>query len=173
MPNSPHGKTWMICADRSYQDDIIRRSTRFKPPLLHSNEFDMNYNHLSVDSTHTGHSILNFPPQFTSNQVDSTTNLFDKVVLTEVVLRPTKKPRSVGPHKSILKKNGNKKISQLENKKFRSVSRSLYGIHVDLDSDEDNVPQQRLLYTNEDKKNYPLMDTGTSIPIIAWKLKKN
>ena len=85
-PNSPHRQTRMIRADLSYQDDIIRRSTRFKPPLLHSNKFDMNYNHLSVDSTHTDHSILNCPPQFTSTQVYSTTDLFDEVVLTEVVM---------------------------------------------------------------------------------------
>ena len=139
--NSHHGQTQLVRADLSCQDDIIRQSTRFKPPLLHSNKFDMNYNHLSVDSTHTDHSILNFPPQFTSNQVDSTTNLFDKVVLTEVVLQPTEKPRSVGPHKSISKKNGNKKKSRLENKKFRSANKSLYGIHIDPDKDDNNVPQ--------------------------------
>ena len=52
-PSSLHGQTQMVRADLSYQDDIIRRSTRFKPPLLHSNEFDMNNNHLSVNSTHT------------------------------------------------------------------------------------------------------------------------
>ena len=60
-----------------------------------------------------------------------------------------------------------------KNKKFRSVNKSLYGIHVDFDSDDDYVPQQRLLYTNKDKKNYSLMDTGTFIQIIAWKLTKN
>ena len=95
------------------------------------------------------------------------------MILTEVILRPTKKPRSVGPHKSILKKNRNKKESRLENKKFRSVSKPLYEVSVDPSSDEDNVPQRRLLYTNEDKKNYPLMDNGVSIPIVAWKLTKN
>ena len=61
-------------------------------------------NHLSVNSTHTDHSILNSPPKFTSNQVDSTTDLLDEVVLTGVVMQPTKKLRSVAPHKSILKK---------------------------------------------------------------------
>ena len=53
------------------------------------------------------------------------------------------------------------------------MSNSLYGIYVDPSKDDDDVPQQRLLYTNEDKKNYPPMDTGTSVPIIAWKLTKN
>ena len=36
-----------------------------------------------------------------------------------------------------------------------------------------NLPQRLILYTNGDRKNYPLMDTGTSIPIVAWKLTKN
>ena len=94
------------------------------------------------------------------------------MILTEVVLRPTKKLRSVGPHKLISKENCNKKKSCVENKKFKSVDKSLYGMHVDFDRDDNYVPQQRLLYTNKNKKNYPLMDTGTSIPIIAWKLTK-
>ena len=87
----------MVRADLSYQDDIIRRSARFKPPLLHSNKLDMNYNHLLVDSTHADHSILNFLPQFTSNQVDSTTNLFNEVISTEVVIRPTEKTKECRP----------------------------------------------------------------------------
>ena len=53
------------------------------------------------------------------------------------------------------------------------MSKPLYGVSVDPNSDEDNVPQQRLLYTNGDKKNYPLMDTGASIQIVTWKLAKN
>ena len=84
-------------------------------------------------------------------QVDANTDLLEEVILTEVVPRPTEKPRSVGPHKLISKEYGNKKKSRLENKKFRSANKSLYGIHVDPDNDDDNVPQQRLLVTNEDK----------------------
>ena len=81
-------------------------------------------------------------------QVDSNTDLLDKMILTEVVTRPTKKPRSVGPHKLISKKIDNKKKARLENKKFRSVKESLYGIHVDPNND-------------------------TYIPLVTWKLTKN
>ena len=28
------------------------------------------------------------------------------------------------------------------------------------------------MYTNEDEKNYPFMDTGASVPIVAWKFTK-
>ena len=94
----------MLHATICYQDDIICRSTRFKLSLLHFNELNMNNNHLSTNSEYNDHSVLNFPLQFTPNQVDSTTNLLDKVVLTEVVLQPTEKPRSVGPHRLTLTK---------------------------------------------------------------------
>ena len=106
-------------------------------------------------------------------QVDSNTNLLDKMILTEVVTRPTRKLRSVGPHKSISKKIDNKKKEHLENKKFRSVNKSLYGIHVYPDDDDDNVPQQRLLFTNKNKTNYSSINNDTYIPIITWKLTKN
>ena len=59
--NSPHRQTRIVRANLSYQDDIIRQSTRFKSSLLHSDKFDMNNNHLSVNSTHTEYSILNSP----------------------------------------------------------------------------------------------------------------
>ena len=91
----------------------------------------MNNNHVSTDSECNDYSVLNVPLQFTSNEVDSTTNLLDKMVLTEIVLRPTKKPRSVGPQKSLLKKNDNKRKSHQKNKKFRSVYKSTYRTTAD------------------------------------------
>ena len=54
------------------------------------NKFNMNNNHLSVNSTCNDHSILNFLLQFTPNQVDYTIDLLDEVVLTEAVIRPIK-----------------------------------------------------------------------------------
>ena len=72
----------------------------------------------------------------------------------------------------IPKKNRNKRKSHLENKKFRSVSKPLYGVLVDPNSNNDIKPPQHLLYKNEDKNNYPLMDTGASVPIVVWKLTK-
>ena len=35
------------------------------------------------------------------------------------------------------------------------------------------IIQQRLIHTNKDAKNYPFIDTGASILIVAWKLTKN
>ena len=51
------------------------------------------------------------------------------------------------------------------------MSKPLYRVSVDPSSDEDNMPQRCLLYTDNDTKNYPLMDTGAFIPIVAWKVQ--
>ena len=45
-------------------------------------------------------------------------------------MRPSKKLRNVGPHKSILKKNDKQWKSHQENKKFRSVCQPTYGTTV-------------------------------------------
>ena len=106
-------------------------------------------------------------------QVDLNTNLLDKMILTDIITRPIKKPRSVGPHKLISKKIDNNKKAHLENKKFRSVNKSLYGIHLDPDNDDDNVLHQSLLFTNENKTNYSSTNNNMYIPIVTWKNTKN
>ena len=85
---SPRKQNRMLCAIIRHQYGIIHRSTRFKSSLLHFNELDIDNNHLSTNAEYNDHSILNF--HFTPNEVNYTTNLLD-VVLTVVVLRPTKK----------------------------------------------------------------------------------
>ena len=107
------------------------------------------------------------------NQVDSDTNLLDNVLLKKDVLRPTKKLRSVGIHKSKLEKATSKKKSHLKNKKFRSVSIQLREGSTDSSIGEENILQQRLFYINEDLKNYPFIDTGACITISTCKLTKN
>ena len=59
---------------------------------------------MSTDSGYDNHSCINFPFHSAINQVYSSTDLRDEVILTKVVIQPTKKTRSVDPHKSIPKK---------------------------------------------------------------------
>ena len=127
---------------------------------------------LSTKSEYENRSNINFPLHHALNQVDSSTNLLDKVILTEVVLQPTKKPRSVGPHKSILKENGNKRKSRLGNKKFRSVYKLLYGLTVDPNSNNSLKPPRHLLCKSKGKNKYTLRNTSTLFPIISWKITK-
>ena len=78
----------------------------------------------------------------------------------------------MGPHKSISKKNDNKRKSYLRNKKFRSVSKPLYGIPADPNSKNGLKSPQNLLYKSKEKNKYPLMNTSTSISIVDWKITK-
>ena len=93
------------------------------------------------------------------------------MILTEVVIRPTEKPRSVGPHKSILKKNGNKRKPRQENKKFRSVCKPTYGATADHNINIDLKSSRHLLCKSKDKDIYPHRNTNTLFP-ICWKFTK-
>ena len=161
----------MLCATICCQVDIVRRSTRFKSSILHFNELNIDNNHLLTNSEYNDHTVNNFPLQFATNQVDSTTNLLDNVVLTEVVIRPTEKPRSAGPYRLILKKNGNKRKSRLENKKFRSMCKPLYGITTDPDINNGLKSLRYLLYKSDDRNKFPLKNTST-LYLISWKFTK-
>ena len=131
----------------------------------------MNNNHLSTNSTYSDHSVLNFPLQFTPNQVDSATNLLDKVNLSKVVMQLTKKQRSVGPHKLILKKIGNKRKSHQENKKFKSIYKPTYGTNANHDVINSLKSSRHLLYESKDRNKYPHRSTCTLFP-ISWRFKK-
>ena len=87
--SSPCQQNWMLCALNLCQN--------------------VGNNHLSMDSGYDNYSCINFTFHCALNQVDLSTNLLDKVILPEVVIQLTKKPRSVGPHKLVPKKNRNKK----------------------------------------------------------------
>ena len=89
----------MLRALNLRQDVVLLGSTKLEPSLLPLDELIMGKDHLSTDSGYDNHSCINFPFHRALNQVDSNTDLLDEVILIEVVLRPTRKPRNVGPHK--------------------------------------------------------------------------
>ena len=89
------------------------------------------------------------------NQVDLNIDLLDNVLLKKVVVQPTKKARSAGPHKLKSKTTTNKQKSRNKNKKSRSVSTQLRGGSTEPNSDETNILRHHLFYTNENLKNYP------------------
>ena len=125
---------------------------------------------LSTNSEYNDHSVLNFPLQFTPNQVDSTTNLLDKVVITKVVLRPIGKPRSVRPHKSILKKCQQEEITPRK-QNFRSVCKPPCGATANRKVNNSLKSSRHLLYESEDRNKYPHRNTHTLFP-INWKFTK-
>ena len=128
----------------------------------------MDNGNLSTKLKYDNCSNINFQLPHALNKIDLNTDLLDKVILTEVVLQPTKKPRSVGSHKSISKKNGSKMKSRLGNKTFRSVSKPIYGIPSDPNSNNGFKPPRHLFYKSKDKNKYPHWNTSISIPTVAW-----
>ena len=60
-------------------------------PYLPSDELNLCNDYIFIDSKYNDQCFF--------NQVDSNTNLLDNVILRQVVMQPTKKPRSVGSHK--------------------------------------------------------------------------
>ena len=130
---SPCRRNRMLCSLNYRQDIIVHENTNLQSSLLSFKELNMGYGDLSTNFEYDNRSYINFQLHHALNQVDLNIYLLDEVILSEVVLRPNKKTQSLGPHKSILK-NGNKKKSRLGNKKFRSVSKPLYGINADHNS---------------------------------------
>ena len=106
---SPCRQNWMLCSLNHYQDTTERENTKSKSSLLPFEELNMGNGDLSTKSEYINYSNINFPLHYTLNQIHSNTDLMNKMILTKVVLQPTKNPRSVGLHKSISKKNGNKR----------------------------------------------------------------
>ena len=103
-PPSPHRQNWMLCSRNHCQNITVCENTKLKSSLLPFKVLIMDNGDLSTKSEYNNRPNINFPLHHTLNQVELNTNLQDEVILTKVVLRPTKKPKSVGPHKLILKK---------------------------------------------------------------------
>ena len=165
----------MLCAINFHQDATLCEYTKMKLPFLPFVEPNLCNDYILSDLKYIDRFCINFPCHFVSNQVDSDTDLLDNVILIKVTLQPIKKPRGVDPHKSKLKskKTISKKKTLLKSKKFMGVSTRLCEGSADPSSDEKNILQQRLTYTNKDLKKYPFINTSASIPIVAWKLTKN
>ena len=158
----------MLCSLNYCQDNTACENIDLKSPLLTFEELIMDNGDLSTKSEYDNRSYINCLFHHARNQVDLNTNLLDGVILTEFVLRPTTNLWSVGPHKLISKKNGNKRKSRVENKKFRSVHRLLYGITADPNISNGLKSPRHLLYKSEDRNKCPLRNTSTLFP-ISWK----
>ena len=62
---------------------------------------DTSNDHLTMDSEYDNHYRIYLPCCQRPNQVDSSIDVQDKMILTKVVTHPIKKSRGVGPHKLI------------------------------------------------------------------------
>ena len=96
----PCRQNLMICAINCCQDAPRHESTKMKPPFLPYDDPDLCSDYLLKVPEYIDCFCINFPCHCVLNKVDLDTSLLDNVLLTKDVLQPTKKPRSVGPHKS-------------------------------------------------------------------------
>ena len=102
-----------------YQDATLQEYAEVKPPFLPYGEPDLCNDYILKDPDYIDRFCINFPCHCVLNQVDSDTDLLDDVILTKDVLRPTKKPRSVGSHKSKLEKTTSRKKSRLKKQEIQ------------------------------------------------------
>ena len=96
---SPCRQNRMLCSLNHRQDITIRENTKLRSPLLPFDELNMSNGDLSTNLIYDNRYNINFPLHPALNQVDLNTDLLNEVILIEVVMQPTEKPRSVGPHK--------------------------------------------------------------------------
>ena len=76
---------------------------KMNPPFLSFDEPNLCNHYIFMDPEYSDRFCSFF------NQIDSNTNLLDNILSTKVIVRPTKKPRSVGPHKPKSEKTTSKK----------------------------------------------------------------
>ena len=85
----------MLHAIKHCQDIPLWKSTRIEPPFLHFDGPNSCNDCVFMDQKYNDQLYF-------LNQVDSTINLLNDVLIKRVVVQPTTKPRNVGPHKSKL-----------------------------------------------------------------------
>ena len=86
---SPCRRNQILSAINLCQDVIFCGSTKLRS-FLPFDKLDIGNNHLSTDLGYDNHSCINFPFHRDLNQVDSSTDLLDEMILTKVVIQPTK-----------------------------------------------------------------------------------
>ena len=101
--------------------------TDVKQPLLPYGELDLCNDYILKDPEYIDCFCINFLCHCVLKQVHLGTNLIYNMVLRKEGIRPTKEPRSEGPHKSKPEETTSTYKNTPKNKKFRSVSTHLPG----------------------------------------------
>ena len=106
---SPCRHNQIICAISCPQDVIWQEPTDMKQPFFPYGKPDLCNDYILKDLDYINRFCINFPCHCDLEQVPLDTNLLNNVVLWKEVVQPTKKIRSVGPHKSKSDKTTSKK----------------------------------------------------------------
>ena len=79
-PPSPRRRNRMLCSLKHCQDITVRKNTKLKASLLPYEEINIGIDHLSTNSEYNNRSSINFPLHHALNQVNSNTDLLDRVI---------------------------------------------------------------------------------------------
>ena len=112
----------MICAIHCRQVAEHLKSIKISQHILPYDEPDLCNDYISKDLDYVDCFSLNFPRHCVLGHVHSDSHLLDELGSWKEVVRPTKKPRSVGPHKSKPKKTTSNKKTHQKTKKSRSAT---------------------------------------------------
>ena len=97
----------MLHAIKHCHNTSLCNSTRILPPFLPFDELNLCNDYIFMNSEDNDRLCF-------LNKVDLDTNLLDNMILHQVVIQPTTKPRSVGPHKLKSKTTKYKKKSYIK-----------------------------------------------------------
>ena len=163
---SPCWQYLMLHATKHCHNTSLQNSTRMLPSFLPLDEQNLCNDYIFMNLEYNNQLCF-------LNQVNSDTDMLDNVILHQVVIQPTKKPRNVSPHKLKSKTTIYKKKSYIKNKKLRSASTQLHRGSTEPNTNGINLLQHNLFYTNKALKNHTFIGVGTYTPIVTWKLTKN
>ena len=90
---SPCQQNRMLHAIKHCQNTFLWNSTRMLPSFLPFDEPNLCNDYIFMNSEYNNRLCF-------LNQVDSDTDLLDNMILHQIIIQPTKKPRNIGPHKS-------------------------------------------------------------------------
>ena len=144
-----------------------------RQPFLSYGEPDLCHDYKLKDPGYIDCFCINFPSHCVLRQVLLDTNLLDNVVLWKEVVQPTKKPRSVGPHKSKLENTTSKKKTRLKTKKFKSMNTQIpekpKNVMMQMPvpawsrSREEAMIPKHLVKMDKDPKKHSYINSSTSI----------
>ena len=110
--------------------------------ILPYDEPDLYNDFITKDTSQPSRFIINFPRHCVLGHVLSDSDPLDDLGPWKEVVRPTKKPRSVGPHKSKPKETTSMKKTRQKNKKSRSVKVEVSKPEESRQGDDPLTPQR-------------------------------
>lgn len=172
----PHRQDQMIQAIHPWQVAEHLESIKISKHICLYDEPNLYNDFITKEPDYMDHFRINFPRHCVLGHVLSDSDPLNNLGPWKEVVQPTKKPRSVGPHKSKPKKTTSNNKTRQKNKKSRSVAIQIpekpRSVKIQVPEPEesrrgdDASTPQRLASVAGHPKNRLYIDSGTSIHIL-------